>query len=101
MACGIARDVGDWSFEFTWASSTLKGRVVHTIVLKIAWNGYIYSTWRARNLKLHDADCVTEEAIWLWIRGAVRARMMGVKDIHRRVHTENQGQLMEQWQVPL
>ena len=50
--CGLDREVLDWEGELKWAVLKLKGKVLLSKVLRIAWSSFIYHIWKERNGKI-------------------------------------------------
>ncbi|OWM81871.1 hypothetical protein CDL15_Pgr007909 [Punica granatum] len=36
------REVGSWYYVLNWAVMNLKGKAIHKLLLKTAWNSYVY-----------------------------------------------------------
>lgn len=52
-----------WQLEFNWMCSRLKGKSLITVILKLAWNAFIYAIWRERNPRQFRQQISSEEVI--------------------------------------
>ena len=88
--CGLHRDVRPWEEELTWAVQRIKGKVLISIVLKIAWRAFIYFVWRKRNRRLHNELAETPLQLLERVKDVVRIKLAGLTnvaddDVNRRI----------------
>ena len=50
--CGLQRESLGWEGELKWASERLKGKALISILLRVAWNAFVYHIWRERNYRI-------------------------------------------------
>ncbi|XWS30729.1 hypothetical protein CRYUN_Cryun23aG0013400 [Craigia yunnanensis] len=82
-AFGISRLVGDYHEELLWAKKKLRGTAFITVILRIAWNTYIYSLRQERNNRLHGGSSRSDQILFCSITDIVRSRLAGFENIAR------------------
>ncbi|KAG4159429.1 hypothetical protein ERO13_D02G174150v2, partial [Gossypium hirsutum] len=55
----------------------LKGKPLLVVILKLAWNAYLYMIWRQRNKRYFGVSFLTEDVVLVQIKEIVRARLGG------------------------
>lgn len=53
VGCREVLGVGILDFEIEWAIKNIKGKSLLSLILRAAWNAYIYHIWRERNGRVH------------------------------------------------
>ncbi|XP_039025204.1 uncharacterized protein LOC120158437 [Hibiscus syriacus] len=83
ILCGVAaesrRNVGSWDFELAWAISSLKGRSLRTLVLKLAWSSLVYLVWEERNRRVFRNVNRSVEDVTHLIKNTVQLTLHGRK----------------------
>ncbi|MBA0749510.1 hypothetical protein Gogos_003427 [Gossypium gossypioides] len=54
-----------WQLELHWANSRLKGKTSIMLIMKLAWNAFIYMIWRERNKRHFKGLQANESEDWL------------------------------------
>ncbi|KAL4272234.1 hypothetical protein GQ457_13G002990 [Hibiscus cannabinus] len=54
--CNVNRSVLGREDELQWVVDRLKGKSLIVYILKLAWNGYVYSIWCERNSRIFRGD---------------------------------------------
>ena len=90
LLCELKREVGTWTEELQWAEQKIKGKVLISIVLRMAWKALIYHIWCERNRRLHNGDAKSSSQMLERIKGEVCIKLAGLKnvaadDVNRRI----------------
>ena len=67
--------------ELEWAIQRIKGKILISIVLSIAWKTFIYFVWRERNRRLHNGLLENPEQLLAKIKEVVRIKLTGLTNI--------------------
>ncbi|KAK8277886.1 hypothetical protein V6Z11_D09G003000 [Gossypium hirsutum] len=80
--CRIDREIIDWQRELQWAYIKLKGKTLIAIIVRTAWNAYVYLIWEERNRRQFKGKQRNESEILNSIKELVAIRLSG-KSIDR------------------
>ena len=58
---GLNRRVMRWEEELEWARKRLKGKALISVLLRAAWNAFIYHKWKERNSRIFTHKAATGE----------------------------------------
>ena len=72
--CGLRREVHNWKAKLKWAIQKLKCRSLVTLILRIAWQVFIYFIWREMNQKLYTQKSENGLHVLEQIKSTVRIK---------------------------
>ncbi|KAL4351222.1 hypothetical protein GQ457_06G018440 [Hibiscus cannabinus] len=75
--CGLHRSGMDWEQELYWLVTRLNGKSLLVIVLKLAWNAFIYMVWRQMNARVFHGVDLTVDQVVVSIKDIVATRLKG------------------------
>ena len=81
--CGLSREVKIWSEELAWAIQRIKGKVLISMVLKMAWKAFIYFVWCEMNKRMHNGLSETTQQLLNKIKNVVCIKLDGLTKIAR------------------
>ena len=64
-----------------WASKRLKGKALISILLRVAWNAFVYHIWRERNYRIFQQKNETHLKIMEEIIEVIRYRLVRLKKV--------------------
>ncbi|KAL4388735.1 hypothetical protein GQ457_09G011660 [Hibiscus cannabinus] len=75
--CGISRDVLTWELELEWAVKYYKGKSLIALILRLAWNAFLYFVWKERNGRIFKSACLDPSSLLHSIEDVVHTRLSG------------------------
>ena len=79
----LNRRVMRWEQELEWARKRLKRKALISVLMRAAWNAYIYHIWRERNRRIFTQKEETGEQVLKHIKHDIRFRLDRMQNVKK------------------
>lgn len=71
----IHRSIGDWQSKFNWNLTSLKGKSLKAVIMRLVWRGFLYFIWKERTTVLLHRSLKNPQHVFDKLVVAVKIRL--------------------------